>query len=1153
MLQYASACGSSQRGPLWPTLNRGGGVGTHVQFGILGPLEVRVGGTRVRVGGPRQRALLGLLLCHANQVVSRDHLIDELFRGQAAGSVDRTLRVQVSRLRTALADGDPQPRLIARPPGYLLRVEDGELDLHAFERRVADGRHALEAGDPRRAAALLREAESLWRGRPLGDLEFEPFARFEAQRLEELRLLAVEDRIEAELALGGHTALCPELGQLVAEQPLRERLRGQLMLALYRSGRQADALETYRAGRAVLVEELGLEPSPALRRLECAILQQDAGLGLPVRAVAVPGPDAAEGTGWSWPRGLSRKKRLLALAAAVAVAGALLVAVTTRGPAQLTAGPDTVGVIGTGPGGLSAVVTGVGRPNGVAYGAGAAWVTDSADDLLLKVAPDGQVIDRIPVGRGPAGVVVGAGEVWVANDLDGTVSEVNPGAGRQVAVIPVGTGPSAIAFGYGSVWVANVTSGTLSKINAATGAVAPAISLGSAPSGIAAGAGAVWVSSQATGELLRVDPADNRTVQAIAVGPSPDGLAVGAGSIWVADASGRLTRFDPQAGRLRTIKVGGAPAGVVYADNAVWVANSISGTVSWIDPATGASQLIRVGNEPTNLAAAGNAVWATVLPAPTSHRGGTLTVVAQQLQHHPPPPTDPAVAFDALPWQMLSMTNDGLVGYRRVTGLAGDQLVPDLATALPAPADGGTTYIFRLRAGLRYSTGALVRPEDFRRAIERAFTLDKRLNPGILSYYGGIVGAQQCERSPGPCDLARGIVADDRTNTVTFHLTAPDPEFLYKLAFPWAYAVPPGTPDHQISAAQLPATGPYLTKSLVPGHTWVLARNPRFHQWSQQAQPGGYPDRIVLRLDVGPGQSVTDVEHGRADVLLAPQPDAIGQLATRYASQLHSGPLAATIALTLNTRIPPFNSLAARKAVNYAIDRNKVIALNGGPLTAQPTCHIFPPTMPGYQPYCPYTLQPSPGGAWTAPNLARAQRLVRSSGTRGDKVTVVDGSFGAPLPTPATGRYIASLLGQLGYRATLRTLGPNDYFSVLGDSRNRVQAGFFSWYQDYPAPSDFVDPLLTCDSFVPGNPGNVNTAEFCDPAIDTQARQALILQVRNPTAAADRWAAIDRELVGKAPWVPLYNPRDLTVLSAHVGNYQFHPYWNLLIDQLWVR
>ena len=469
------------------------------------------------------------------------------------------------------------------------------------------------------------------------------------------------------------------------------------------------------------------------------------------------------------------------------------------------------------------------------------------------------------------------------------------------------------------------------------------------------------------------------------------------------------------------------------------------------------------------------------------------------------------------------------------------------------PADGGRTYTFRLRAGIRYSTGTLVRPEDFRRAIERVFMIDKQADSSIPAVYAGIVGAARCERSRGPCNLARGIVADDAADTVAFHLTAPDPEFLYKLAFSWAYAVPAGTPDRQISAAQLPATGPYMTKSLVPGRSWVLVRNPRFRQWSQQAQPGGFPDRIVLRLDVGPGQAVADVEHDRADVLLSPPPDRVGQLAAHDTSQLHSGPLGATIALALNTRIPPFDKLAARMAVNYAVDRNTVITLNGGPLAVQATCQILPPAMPGYHPYCPYTILPDKGGAWTAPNLALAERLVRASGTRGDKVTVLYGSEGTSFPSAATGRYVVSVLDRVGYRASLRTVGPETYFGVLGDSRDSVQAGFFSWYQDYPAPSDFIDPLLTCGSFVPHSPENINAAEFCDPRIDAQAQQALALERRDPGLAAGRWAAIDRTLVNKAPWVPLYNPRYLALLSAHVGNYQFHPYWNLLIDQLWVR
>jgi peptide/nickel transport system substrate-binding protein len=491
-----------------------------------------------------------------------------------------------------------------------------------------------------------------------------------------------------------------------------------------------------------------------------------------------------------------------------------------------------------------------------------------------------------------------------------------------------------------------------------------------------------------------------------------------------------------------------------------------------------------------------------------------------------------------------------------VAGLAGDQLVPDLATTLPVPTDGGRTYVFQLRSGIRYSNGQLVRPQDFRRAIERVLTINRspRLVPyGISAWYTGIVGARQCEHESGPCDLARGIVTSDAANTVTFHLTAPDANFLYKLAFPYADAIPPGTPDRVISAAQLPATGPYMTKSYVLGHTWVLVRNPRFRPWSQQAQPGGYPDRIVVRYDVPPGQQVADIEHGRLDALLyptggqGPPPGILGQLATRYTSQLHSGPIGATIALTLNTRVPPFNNLDARRALNYALDKNTVVALNGGPQTAQPTCQILPPTMPGYVPYCPYTLHPSRGGVWTAPDLARAQQLVRISGTRGDKVTVPSFQQGP------TARYVASVLDRLGYRASVR-LFTDGIASLIfqADSRDRPQLGFFGWFQDYPAPYDFIQ-LLTCGSFTPGTGLNSNWAEFCHSRIDTQVHQALAVQAQGLGAAAHRWTAIDHELVDQAPWVPLYTPRDWTVLAARVGNYQFHPYWNLLIDQLWVR
>ncbi|MGZ4290873.1 MAG: nSTAND1 domain-containing NTPase, partial [Gaiellaceae bacterium] len=256
---------------------------SRLEFRILGPLSVRVDGAPVPIGGPKQRALLALLLLSANRVVSRERLINELFADQSVNAADHALRNHVSRLRKVLAPaaGD-EPRVVARAPGYLLRVEPAELDLERFERLVAEGREALATGDAAAAAEALHAAERLWEGRPLADLELEPFARVEVERLEELRLAAVEQRVDAELALGHSLALVSELEALAVEYPYRERFRAQLMLALYRAGRQAEGLEVYRRTRALLNGELGLEPGTELQELQRAILVQDPSLVLAV-------------------------------------------------------------------------------------------------------------------------------------------------------------------------------------------------------------------------------------------------------------------------------------------------------------------------------------------------------------------------------------------------------------------------------------------------------------------------------------------------------------------------------------------------------------------------------------------------------------------------------------------------------------------------------------------------------------------------------------------------------------------------------------------------------------------------------------------------------------------------------------------------------
>ena len=1141
------------------------------EFRILGPLEVRLDGGPVQIGGPRQRALLAMLLLSANRVVSRDRLIDELLPDAAAGTANHQLRVQVSRLRRALGAPD---RLLTCAPGYALQVEPGELDLERFEHLLAEGDSALRARRFEAAAHAFRQAESLWRGRPLADLEFEPFARIDVERLAELRLAATEKRIETELALGRHAMLVPELEAHVAEHPMREQLRAQLMLALYRSGRQADALAAYRMGRELMSEELALEPSPALRQLEQSILCQEVGLEL---SDAGGGSLATEVQEQPRARGAevaaelddrpssagarSRRAATVGLALLVAVVAIIAVAsvLLLRGSRALTASANSLAALDTASGKLAADVAAGGHLGGIAAGAGAIWATDTADAQLLEINPASRGVQRIPVGRGPTGVTVGGGEVWVVNQLDRTVSEVNPHALRQVASFQVGNGADGIAFGDGSAWVANVIDDTISRVDPATGNVST-IPLAGQPSGVTVGPEGVWVASASTGQLLLINPHTNAVDQEKEIGGTPAGVAVGGGSVWVANADEQaVSRFDPGSGTVTNVNVGKAPLGVAYGDGAAWAANTLDGTIARIDPRSNSVRLVHVGAAPSAVAVEGKRLWMTVLAGPAAHRGGTLTMAEGPQFVSTGHSLDPAQFAGMSQWQMLSMTNDGLVTYKRVGGLAGSTLVPDLATSLPVPTDDGRTYTFQLRRGIRYSNGAPVRASDFRHELERVFRLDDNYGG---SFYTDLVGGSACARAPQHCELARGVVADNRAGTVTFHLVAPDPDFLYKLAFPWADAIPARTPDTDLGYAMPPATGPYMTRSVtrtraatgphrLAFRSWTLVRNPHFREWSHDAQPSGYPDKIVLTQNASPAAAAQDVGRQRQDVLFPVPLSRLRDLAAHDTAQLHSEPATATFAPVLNTRVAPFDHLAVRRALNYAIDRRRIVSLAGGPLVAQPTCQILPPTLPGYKPFCPYTLNPNFSGAWSAPDLQKARRLVDASGTRGMKVTLLVAPSDQLNPTAKIGPYLISVLDRLGYRASLRVT--SSLYPTASNSRSHVQMAWFNWLADYPAPSDFIALLLSCGAFVPGSAANLNEAEFCSQNIDREVRAARALQASNPGAAANAWSRIDQQLTDQAPWLALYNPRENVLTSPRVGNYQYHPFFLVLLDQLWVR
>jgi DNA-binding SARP family transcriptional activator len=266
-----------------------------LDFRILGPLEVVLDGRPVDLGGAKQRALLAILLLRANDVVSADRLIEDLWGEEPPATAENVLQTYVSRLRRALepAAAHGGERLLTRRPGYMLRVQPQELDLDRFRDLADRGRRALERGDAAMGSQTLRDALAEWRGEPLADFAFDDFAQREIERLRELRLAALEDRIEADLAVGRDSAAVAELESLVSAHPLRERLRGQLMLALYRSGRQAEALESYKEARTALADELGIDPGPELQRLERAILTQDPDLDARTQRAPAPGPPAA--------------------------------------------------------------------------------------------------------------------------------------------------------------------------------------------------------------------------------------------------------------------------------------------------------------------------------------------------------------------------------------------------------------------------------------------------------------------------------------------------------------------------------------------------------------------------------------------------------------------------------------------------------------------------------------------------------------------------------------------------------------------------------------------------------------------------------------------------------------------------------------------
>jgi DNA-binding SARP family transcriptional activator/ABC-type transport system substrate-binding protein/streptogramin lyase len=1007
-----------------------------MEFRLLGPVEARRDDRPIPLGGAKPRALLALLLLHANEVVSRDRLIDALWTERPPGTAEHSLDVQISRLRKAFA---PDELLVTRSGGYVLEVEPEGIDVRRFERLLEEGRRANAAGNPKDAVEVLDQALGLWHGNALADVAYEDFARAESDRLEELRLVATEERIDAELTLGQHYALVPELESLVAKHPLRERLRGQLMLALYRSGRQAEALGVYSDTRRRLVEELGIEPGVALKELEQAILGQNPSLDLPRTAAA------------------TRRRRVAASSLALGLAGlaaAGIVLVTQGGAegAQALAEPDS-NVFLSASTGRVVLEADVRDTVGMRFGAGSLWSV-SSEGLLTRVDPQsGEIVATIGLELSkPGGITFGDGAVWVTDRYSPTVLRVDPTVNEVVErfrLPPKGLGTiftGEVAVGAGSIWAGHGgydPGAFVERLDLEAGRPQHRFPiLGGDADHLVFADGLLWVGSTPSGKLWRIDPRTNTVTKVADLDGEICCVAAGDGYVWVATRPANLVwKIDRFGKPAESVRLSSAIKRIAYRGGALWAAVGEAGTVVRIDGATSAVRTYDVGHNVRDVDVDGDLVAAAVQENAedvTAGLDGEIVWVGRKEESlfDSGAATDPAFTFptwDAPQLQFHYATCARLLNYSDVEGEPGRTLVPEVAEHLPEVSDGGRTYTFRIREGFQFSppSDEKVTAESFKHAAERG--MSPRMDPFADRLARGlenIVGAEAYHAGKAP--HVSGITAHGEKLVIRLRNPAPEMPWLAALSC----AVPRDTPVVPWGLeTPVPSAGPYY----LAAHTdsvAVLKRNPNYGGTRPQRV-----DAIVFRFGVAPGDAAAQIEAGVLDYYLESQrptltPETlVAQAAgSRYRMTLDGG--AGTHFLALNWNRPLFADIRMRRAVQYALDRSQV------PL---PATRIASPKSPGYDPSPLYPLRG---------DLATARKLV---GGRKARAVVL-----ASLDDPYAKAYNVALrdrLARIGISVIFRPLTNYDFLDGGAQYRAKAAHSDLTWGGANAETADPVDYL----------------------------------------------------------------------------------------------
>jgi DNA-binding SARP family transcriptional activator/ABC-type transport system substrate-binding protein len=895
-----------------------------VEFRILGPLEVLDGGRQIPLGGAKPRSLLALLLLARGRPVSTERLIDEIWDGRRPDTAHKIVQLHVSSLRKALGD----ERISTVERGYVLHLEKGELDAERFEELAS----SASGAPPAQALEQLRAALELVRGGPLDDLRLESWVGPEIGQLDELVLSATEARIEAELALGRHKEVVRELERLVASHPDREDLLRQLMLALYRCGRQKEALDAYRRAASRQRDELGLEPSPPLRQLERAILTHD------------PSLDLAQ------PAGGAMRRRLpwpaLVAAAALLAATALAVAVITRDEGEeepFASLPPGLTILDM-PSGR--VVASFPLEDFPYPGLNAHDDRFSISSIgITEIDPaTGRKLRRInsPLDESNHHLALGR-DIWFTGRRD--LVRVDRELGREVDRYRLvdreyPNGLVGLAAGAGSLWVASKEAGEVLRVDPANGQIQARIAMKS-PLSLAYAGGAVWAVSD-QGGLQRIDASTN-SVTATAAVPKPlFWVAAGGGFAWTAnETKGTVYKVDQTGQIVATYRTGDGARSVSFANGSLWVANGDAGTLSAIDPASGAVRTYRFGHPLGDAVAVGRYVLLyigdglTVEDRISALPGKVAKLVIPIFTLDP---ADPATAWEPVALEIERATRAGLLNHPGARAPPGGGLRPELAASMPTVSADRRTYTFRVRRGLRFSppSNAPITADVLGDSVERA------LSPKLGSFRPGayflrdLLGVPAYER--GTREHISGIRVDG--DTISFRLRAPSPDFLERISLPFFSPVPPGTPviAGGVSAEAAQASpGPYYIAGRVNGEWAILRRNANY-----RGPRRGTLDTLALREGLDPEQAVSRVQRGEFDGLLLDDPllRPGSAVAHRFASEQSPGsvtyrafPTRTVRYLALNAGAGPLRAAALRQKVAAAIDRRALAVVQGVPAT----------------------------------------------------------------------------------------------------------------------------------------------------------------------------------------------------------------------------